>query len=102
MALWALDPDRQPPAAPESGPRGAPGALGPVSNGLQVPNNGIALGLAGWTNDPEKGQGNWKTALNTAIWKTFRDNGIRIPYPQREVRIVGATAADKPQAPVPT
>ncbi|MEP6997644.1 MAG: mechanosensitive ion channel domain-containing protein [Betaproteobacteria bacterium] len=83
-------------------PRVLQGALAPVVNVLQFANNGIDLELAVWINDPEKGQGNLKTALNIAIWKTFRDNGIRIPYPQREVRIVGATAGDKPQAPVPT
>ena len=83
-------------------PRVLKGALAPVVNVLQFANNGIDLELAVWINDPEKGQGNLKTALNIAIWKTFRDNGIRIPFPQREVRIIGALPGDKPEASVPS
>jgi small-conductance mechanosensitive channel len=60
---------------------------------LQLGANGIDLELAVWINDPELGQGNLKTALNIVIWKAFRDNGIRIPYPQREVRIVDGSPA---------
>ncbi len=83
-------------------PRVLQGALSPVVNVLQFANNGIDLELAVWINDPEKGQGNLKTALNIAIWKTFRDNGIRIPFPQREVRIIGGLPGDKPEASAPT
>ena len=79
-------------------PRVLQGALSPVVNVLQFANNGIDLELAVWINDPEKGQGNLKTALNIAIWKAFRDNGIRIPFPQREVRIIGGLPGDKPEA----
>jgi small-conductance mechanosensitive channel len=78
------------------------GALAPVVNVLRFASDGIDLELAVWLNDPEKGQGNLKTALNIAIWKIFRDNGIRIPYPQREVRIVGRLPGDEPEAPAPT
>ena len=74
------------------------GALAPVVNVLQFAESGISLELAVWINDPEKGQGNLKTALNIAIWKAFRDHGIRIPYPQREVRIIGALPGDKPDS----
>ena len=79
-------------------PRVLKGALAPVVNVLQFANNRIDLELAVWINDPEKGQGNLKTALNIAIWKAFRDNGIRIPFPQREVRIIGGLPGDKPEA----
>jgi small-conductance mechanosensitive channel len=75
-------------------PRVLQGALAPVVNVLQFGDNGIALELAVWINDPEMGQGNLKTALNIGIWKAFRDNGIRIPYPQREVRIIGQPSGD--------
>ena len=82
-------------------PRVLQGALAPVVNVLQFANNGIELELAVWINDPEVGQGNLKTALNIAIWKTFRENGVRIPYPQREVRIIGRSPGDEPQTPAP-
>jgi small-conductance mechanosensitive channel len=70
-------------------PRVLRGALAPIVNVLQFGDNGIALELVVWINDPEMGQGNLRSALNIGIWKAFRDNGIRIPYPQREVRIIG-------------
>jgi small-conductance mechanosensitive channel len=50
--------------------------------------NGIDLELAVWINDPENGQGNLKSALYLGIWRAFRTNDIKIPYPQREVRLV--------------
>ncbi len=62
-------------------PRVLQGALAPVVNVLQFGDNGIALELVVWINDPEMGQGNLKTALNIGIWKAFRDNGIRDPLP---------------------
>jgi len=82
-------------------PRVLKGALAPAVNVLQFAENGIDLELAVWLNDPEKGQGNLKTALNIAIWKAFRDNGIRIPYPQREVHIVGRLPGDAPETSPP-
>ena len=82
-------------------PRVLKGALAPVVNVLQFADNGIALELAVWINDPEMGQGNLKTALNIGIWKAFRDNGIRIPYPQREVRMIGGLPGDKAETPPP-
>jgi small-conductance mechanosensitive channel len=82
-------------------PRVLKGTLAPVVNVLRFAGDGIDLELAVWINDPEKGQGNLKTALNIAIWKAFRDNGIRIPYPQREVRILGGPPENKPDASAP-
>ena len=58
--------------------------------------NGIDLELGVWINDPENGQGNLKSALNLAILRLFRTNEIRIPYPQRELNIVGGLEAFAP------
>jgi small-conductance mechanosensitive channel len=55
---------------------------------LRFADNGIDLELAVWINDPENGQGNLKSALYLGIWRAFQANGIKIPYPQREVRLV--------------
>jgi small-conductance mechanosensitive channel len=62
----------------------------PLVNVLGFADNGINLELAVWINDPEKGQGNLKSALNVRIWKAFQANGIKIPFPQREVRLLAA------------
>ena len=83
-------------------PRVLHGALAPLVNVLQFAPNGIDLELAVWINDPELGKGNLKTALNIAIWKAFRDNGIRIPYPQREVRLIGGPPGDEACQAAPT
>ncbi len=60
---------------------------------LQFAENGIDLELAVWINDPENGQANLKSALYLGIWQAFRLNNIKIPYPQREVRLIADSAA---------
>ncbi len=50
--------------------------------------SGIKLELRLWLNDPEKGVGSVKSDINLAIWKSFKENKITIPYPQRDVHIV--------------
>lgn len=51
--------------------------------------NGIELELCVWISDPEAGQIQLRSELYMRIWQTFNDNGIQIPYPQREIRILG-------------
>jgi small-conductance mechanosensitive channel len=67
--------------------------IAPLVNVLGFAENGINLELAVWINDPEKGQANLKSALNVSIWKAFQANGIKIPAPQREVRLLGSGPA---------
>jgi small-conductance mechanosensitive channel len=66
--------------------------------------NGIDLELGVWINDPENGQLNLRSALNVRILRAFRTNGIQIPYPQRDVRIVAAPGgvAVAPAVPSPS
>jgi small-conductance mechanosensitive channel len=51
--------------------------------------NGIEYELAGYIADPQNGKLGVQSALNRAIWRKFREHGISIPYPQREVRVLG-------------
>ncbi|PIQ11792.1 MAG: mechanosensitive ion channel protein MscS [Hydrogenophilales bacterium CG_4_9_14_3_um_filter_59_35] len=51
--------------------------------------NGIDLELDIWINDPEEGQLNLRSDINLEIWRQFQAAGIEIPYPQRDVRIIG-------------
>jgi small-conductance mechanosensitive channel len=51
--------------------------------------SGIDLELGVWINDPEQGQLNLKSSINRRLWKSFQAAGIKIPYPQRELRILG-------------
>jgi small-conductance mechanosensitive channel len=52
--------------------------------------SGINLELGVWINDPDAGRGNLRSDLYRALWKAFQKHEIRIPYPQREVRVIGA------------
>lgn len=51
--------------------------------------SGINLDLVFWINDPQVGSGSVRSAINLAIWRSFKEHGIEIPFPQREVRLVG-------------
>jgi small-conductance mechanosensitive channel len=64
--------------------------------------SGINLDLNFWISDPQNGTGSIRSAINLAIWRAFREHGIQIPFPQREVRLIGgyptATAPASPAA----
>jgi small-conductance mechanosensitive channel len=51
--------------------------------------SGINLELGLWIEDPEEGTANIRSDLYFDIWREFRQAGIEIPYPQREVRVYG-------------
>jgi small-conductance mechanosensitive channel len=69
-------------------------AIAPVINVLGFGDSGIELELAVWINDPENGQANLKSALNVGILNAFQQHGIEIPYPTRDIRILGASGSD--------
>jgi len=73
---------------------GAPN--GPEGFVVRFAENGIDLELGIWINDPENGQLSLRSALNRRIWQAFQSSGIRIPFPQREYRIVNTTGAAPP------
>jgi small-conductance mechanosensitive channel len=51
--------------------------------------NGINLELMAWIEDPERGKLNLQSDLNLALYKAFSGNGVEIPFPRRDIRIVG-------------
>jgi small-conductance mechanosensitive channel len=65
-------------------PPNAPAALV-----VRFAESGIELELGIWIADPDSGQLDLRSALNRAIWQSFQANGIRVPFPQRELRVVG-------------
>jgi small-conductance mechanosensitive channel len=71
----------------------------PVVLILRLADSGIELELAVWIGDPENGQNNLRSALYLRIWRAFRAAGVKIPYPQREIRLVAEAAEGAPEAP---
>ncbi|SFG60288.1 Mechanosensitive ion channel [Duganella sp. CF458] len=51
--------------------------------------DGLELALAFWIADPENGRGGVTSDVNRAIWKSLKENGISVPFPQREIRLIG-------------
>ncbi len=47
----------------------------------------INLQIRFWINDAPNGVSNIRSQVLLAIWQTFRDNNIQIPFPQRDIHI---------------
>jgi len=61
---------------------------GPDTQLLGFGESGVDLQLTLWIPDPEEGSGSLKSAIYLEIWNRFRAQGIDIPYPQRDIRIM--------------
>lgn len=53
--------------------------------------NGIDLNLTVWIPDPEEGSASLQSSIYLEIWREFQKHSISIPFPQREIRILGST-----------
>ncbi len=56
--------------------------------------DGLEFTVGYWIGDPENGQLNLRSQVNVAIFKALRENGIRVPPPQRAAQPV-LQAVDK-------
>jgi small-conductance mechanosensitive channel len=59
----------------------------PVVRLMEFADSGIALELRVWMTDPQEGVGNIRSDINLAIWRGFKEAGITIPFPQRDVHL---------------
>lgn len=64
----------------------------PVAVVTSLADSGVNLELYTWLRDPEAGTGNLRSDLHLTILETFKARGIEIPFPQREVRILGGSS----------
>jgi small-conductance mechanosensitive channel len=69
-------------------PRVLKAPLAPFVQLLTFGDNGINLELGVWINDPQNGQGNLKSEINIGIWRAFKEHGIVIPYPRRDIHVL--------------
>lgn len=51
--------------------------------------DGIDLELGFWVADSATGTARVRSNVNRNIWRLFKENNISIPFPQREVRVIG-------------
>lgn len=49
--------------------------------------NSVNLELRVWLNDPQNGIGSLKSDLLWGIWQRFREHGIELPFPQRDLHL---------------
>ncbi|MBW8306310.1 MAG: mechanosensitive ion channel [Thiobacillus sp.] len=68
----------------------------PTTRLMAFGDSGIELELRVWIQDPEAGLGSVRSDINLAIWRAFKDAGIVIPYPQRDLHIRSGVAALTP------
>lgn len=52
--------------------------------------DGMDLLINFWILDPENGQGNVRSDVNMALLAVFHAQGVKIPYPQREVHVLSS------------
>jgi len=57
--------------------------------------SGIRVEVRGWIARPEQ-RGAATDALVYGIWRAFHEQGIQIPFPQREVRLLGPSDEEDP------
>jgi small-conductance mechanosensitive channel len=49
--------------------------------------NAIEHEILAWIGDPEAGVGGVQSEILNRLWHLFRDNGIEVPFPQRDIRV---------------
>lgn len=49
--------------------------------------NSVDFTIHCWIRDPEQGVGNIRSAVLKNLWALFKEHGIEIPYPQRDVNL---------------
>ena len=62
--------------------------------------NGLNLEIVTWIEDADQGQAPLRSAILLEAWRLFREHGIEVPFPRRDVRIVAGDVAAVVQ-PVP-
>jgi small-conductance mechanosensitive channel len=59
----------------------------PVCQLKNFGDSSVDMELRIWISDPENGISNVSSAVRVALWDVFKEHGIEIPYPQRDVHV---------------
>ena len=54
---------------------------------IEFADSGIKLELRVWITDPEDGVSNVRSDIYIAVWRSFKEHNITIPYPQQDVYV---------------
>jgi small-conductance mechanosensitive channel len=57
--------------------------------------NAVSFTIHCWINDPEQGVGNVKSDVLRRLWVLFREHGVPLPYPQRDLNLRDTDALDR-------
>ena len=74
---------------------------GPVTRLMSFEDYGMRLEVRFWIADPMNGVNNVRSDVNRAIWRVFKQRGIKIPVAQRELRMLEPAVAREPSPPGP-
>lgn len=59
----------------------------PVVWMLEFGDNSVNFEIRCWIKDPQSGVGNFRAAILKRVWDLFKEHGVEIPFPQRDVHI---------------
>ena len=57
--------------------------------------NAVSFTIHCWINDPEEGTGNVRSDVLKHLWALFREHGITLPYPQRDLHLKEGAGLDQ-------
>jgi len=60
----------------------------PAARVKKLADSGVELEMTAWIKDPGVGEGELRSTVLREILRSFREAGIAIPYPTREVRLI--------------
>ena len=60
----------------------------PHARVVALGDNGVQMELTVWISDPERGEAELRSELLKDVLRTFKTEGIEIPYPRREIRVI--------------
>jgi small-conductance mechanosensitive channel len=60
--------------------------------------NAVEFEIQFWIKDPEEGLGNVRSDVLKRLWHLFKEHGVEIPYPQRDIRVKEWAQMPRPAA----
>lgn len=57
--------------------------------------NSVDFTIQCWIQDPEEGVGNVQSAVLKQVWALFKEHGVELPYPQRDLHLRGSAEFER-------